>query len=109
MKFVTKEQYDNAIEIVKNAIESGQLQYGHYSEENKEVLTEVYFEGPNTQNLHPDYVSFISPELAIKNQLFILRQQLKTERENKTNVQKLVDVLENEEKQLVKLLPTSKE
>jgi hypothetical protein len=109
MDYVTKKEFETALSVLERALRNSQV------EERRET-----FELPvhrllfaigqtNEYLLAPNQVSFIAPDLAAKNRLYSLRNELKLSREDVAKNQKTLEQLEKEEKTLVALVPTLKE
>lgn len=106
MDFVTKKEYESAIEIITRAVLNGQLALIN-QEDALHITAFMFIQGFDSYSVNA--ASFISPEQAIKARLFEVRKELKRFKEESNCRQKSLDSLESEEKKLMAKLPTVKE
>jgi hypothetical protein len=107
MKFVTKLEFDAAIEIVKRAAENGQVRYGHY--ENPVELKLALFGDLGDNTVNASSVSFVHPREAAQGRLISTRNELNRVRKNHEASAKELASLEKTEKELANLVAVLKE
>ena len=110
MKFVTKEEFDKAVAVVKNAVESGQVRYNPYNSD-EDVMVSFNFKAPGAgaSEITPGQVSFASPEKAAKDLLIAARKDLEGARKSLNRETSYVEHCEKKEKELSNLLAVLKE
>lgn len=110
MSFVTKKEFEGAIAILERALKNNQIVYA-YNEANAVKMKVLLFsDNEITFDIFKlSQTSFIAPDLAVKERLHIVRQELKKQQEETNKNQKTLESLEKEEQKLAKLLPTLKE
>src|SRR5271165_408637 len=110
MKFITKEEFDKAVETIELALKTGQVRFGHYNEA-QDVMTNLLFCDSNPDNGVIAYsrVFFVSPEQAIKERLLEVRQILNAQRKESQEKHKTLEDLEKTEKVLAAELASLKE
>lgn len=108
MKFVTKAEFEKAVEILKLAVKNGQVQYGHH--DNPESMTNVYFSNGNHMvSIDISHAAFVSPIVIAQSKLLNVRNQLNKHRNEHEIKSKELEDLEKSEKELAKSLATLKE
>lgn len=102
MKFVTKEQFENALSTLNTAIENGQVVFGRYDHEYLEPMTELLFSGSGTnpEIIECNKVTFRSPADSAKSKLYNLRQEIAIKKIHTSQSQKEMETLEAQEKNL---------
>lgn len=107
MDFVTKKQFDDAVATIERALKNKQLEISS-THETFETL-HVAFVGHAEWAAPISHATFVPMDLAAKNQLHNLRNELKLQREDSEKNKKALEKLEVEEQQLIAILPTLKE
>lgn len=107
MDFVTKKDFEAAVVTIQKALDNNQLEEGY----SHELLKTFMFAHGSSFDFAVSFkqVAFIPPDMAVKNRLHKLRNELKIHREGVGTEQKAVTKLEAEEKVLSALLLTLKE
>lgn len=108
MKFVTKAEFDKAVETLELAVKNGQVRYGHHDD--PEVMIEVLFcNASNTTIVNVSHTSFVPPFMAAQAKLLETRNRLNKHKLEHELKSKSLEDLEKTEKELAKVLVTLKE
>lgn len=111
MDYVNKKDFEAAILVLKRALKNGQIEEG-IGDDARSPLAAIFF-SHNTYGEYtffsPEQCFFMSPDIAAKKKLHLLRQSLKISREDIGKNQKALEKLEKEEQALSALVPTLKE
>lgn len=105
---VTKKEFEDAVAVVEKAIADKQLMYSLVGAE-KTPVEALRFLMPHGESLSFKHVTFLAPELAVKNNLHELRNRIKVVREGFQTNQKNLEALEAQEQKFVKELALLKE
>jgi len=107
MRFITKKEFEQAIEVLELSIKNKQIHYGHH--DSSVAIDEIAFIVNGGESVESNRLSFISPFVSAQQQLIGIRNMLKNAKTQSELTQKAVQELEKLEKQLVQLVPTLKE
>lgn len=107
MRFVEKKEFEKALAIVEEAINSGQVRFGHH--DNTAAITEAVFVAEGGETATSKQLTFVSPFVAAQTQLAKVRNMLKNTQEISSQTTKALEALEKTERELAKLVPTLKE
>lgn len=107
MDFVAKKDFEAAAATIERALKNNQIEDGF----SHELLSKLMFSSDNPYDISISFkqASFIPPDMAVKNKLHLLRQELKLSREGINTHQRSLEKLEKEEQALIALLSKLKE
>src|SRR5271154_5298538 len=105
MILVTKKQFDEAVVVISNALQNGQVQsgFGEYP------LNQLLFGDKDDHYGAPiglKNVSFIAPDTTVKSKLFALRRELSKHQDSIDRNQKDLENMKKEEQRLIGLIAT---
>jgi len=109
MKFVTKKEFEGAVEVLKLAIKNGQVQYGRYDAKDNIDGDLCFSTMPYGSYVDVDHTSFVSPFEAANAQLIAVRDRLNKQKSKVNKESKDLEELEAKERQLARIVPTLKE
>lgn len=107
MDFVTKKDFEAAMSVIQKALKANQLVITTTGETFQTLL--VGFEGHAEWAAPITHATFVAPDLAAKNRLHNLRNELKAKKEDNNKVQDSLVKLETELQKLLSVIPTLKE
>jgi hypothetical protein len=107
MRFITKKEFDQALEVLELGIKNKQIQYGHH--DSPVPIEEVVFIANGGESIESNRLSFVSPFISAQQQLMNTRNMLKHAKTQSELTSKAVEEFEKLEKQLAQLVPTLKE
>jgi hypothetical protein len=108
MEFVTKKEFEAALEVIEKAIKSKQLGIMDSSLEARSIIESVgFFDAWHTE-FSANRITFWAPDMAAKEELHFIRNQLKKEKENLNQKQSVIEALEKMEKKLISAIALSK-
>lgn len=107
MDFVTKKEFEAAVSIIERALKHRQLEISSTHEIFDTLL--IGFNGHWHASVPINRATFVPSDLAAKNRLHNLRNELKMKKEDNDKIQTSLVKLESEQQQLLSILPKLKE
>jgi len=108
MDFITKKQFEDACNVIQKALDNKQIVHAPHNQDVSISMAAAIFFDENLDAYRYNQITFLAPDIAIKNNLHEVQKRLKVERESFHKSQKELEELEIKEQRLIKALAVLK-